>query len=221
MHVNFGDSATGESGICTDDSNTSHARSSRNGETKHTIDNRQSPSNMAIPASHVERNSNSDTKAESLQLCNGGITADESLVNENNNADNDGEDNGDVTPRLTPNPNGDIMMDSETGADGLNYSTMSHQQEMATVTDGNTNSSEHNNQPFDLHSQASSGEFNPPDIRGSGSQRRGLENGSNAMRVTGHAHSTISPQYQLLIFCTGLGAMPVLNHHEWLSVYRY
>lgn len=104
-----------------------------------------------------------------LHMCNGGSSAgpasnSESLDNENNNADSN--DEGDITPRsgapVVPVANGDMPTTGDTvtavsGMDGKNYSTMTHHQEMATVTDGNANSSEHNNQPFDLHSQASSG----------------------------------------------------------------
>lgn len=145
---------SGESGIGTEES--SSVKSTPNGSNKHAIDSssRQSPSSPPPSSTqHAEDSDNSQVKPEH---CNGTVpTAAESLTNENNNADNE-----EVTPCDTPVPNGDISMEGDTPEDDLNYSTMNHQQEMASVTTaGDANSSEHNNQPFDLHSQASSGEW--------------------------------------------------------------
>lgn len=146
---------SGESGIGTEES--SSVKSTPNGSNKHAIDSssRQSPSSPPPSSTqHAEDSDNSQVKPEH---CNGTVptAAAESLTNENNNADNE-----EVTPCDTPVPNGDISMEGDTPEDDLNYSTMNHQQEMASVTTaGDANSSEHNNQPFDLHSQASSGEW--------------------------------------------------------------
>ena len=160
---------------------TKHNNIDSNGQSANYNNSAKATQQQHVPHHNSESPQQQDIKpceAElALQLCNGNSADDmpvstESLNNENNNADDN--DEGDITPRGSSataagvvDTNGDVPMGgsdcaaatSASGADGKNYSTMTHHQEMATVTDGNVNSSEHNNQPFDLHSQASSGSY--------------------------------------------------------------